>query len=292
MKNVLRPERVITDRVSDMRIEGSRFSEDLGRFHSDRLTLFTTKPQLATPSLTIEEWFEIREDARRKGQRLALILEAHLTTSAPRLRPERTGYPAGWSATISRRALIDSSPVSACVSAAGIRFLVILLPPLAIGISSRSAHQPRSRRPGLDPGGVSTFHTHKTRPGWAALISPETGGAQSRPATITGVHLASASQRRVLHRATTIHPCAAPLDEPSTRVQAIRPSDLPLTRDRWMDHQPFGFPPELRTPRLLATHVGAGTDLSSTSPNQRLRHQPNLQPRRFTSCVRPRVALV
>jgi hypothetical protein len=68
-----------------------------------------------------------------------------------------------------------------------------------------------------------------------------------------------ASQRRVPAPRHNLHRCAAPLDEPSTRVQAIRPSDLPLARRHRMDRQPLRLSPELRTPRSLATHVGAGT---------------------------------
>jgi hypothetical protein len=52
-----------------------------------------------------------------------------------------------------------------------------------------------------------------------------------------------ASQRRVPAPRHNLHHCAAPDDEPSTRVQAIRPSGLPLARDQRMDRQPFGFPP-------------------------------------------------
>ena len=57
------------------------------------------------------------------------VFGAHLTTSAPfRARPSSL-YPAGYSTIISRRALIDTTEVSRCVSAAGVRFLVILCPP-------------------------------------------------------------------------------------------------------------------------------------------------------------------
>jgi hypothetical protein len=75
-----------------------------------------------------------------------------------------------------------------------------------------------------------------------------------------------ASQRRVPAPRHSLHHCAAPLDEPSTRVQAIHPSDLPLARRPWMDHGRLRLSPELRTPRLLAAHVGAGTDQLSTDP--------------------------
>ena len=70
-----------------------------------------------------------------------------------------------------------------------------------------------------------------------------------------------ASQRRVPAPRHNLHHCAAPLDEPSTRVQAIRPSGLPLARGRRMDRQPLRLFLELRTPPLRATHVEAGTDL-------------------------------
>lgn len=50
---------------------------------------------------------------------------------------------------------------------AGVRFLGILFPPrnwasLTVGLPDRL------RRPG--PGGVSTFHMHETRPGWAPPV--------------------------------------------------------------------------------------------------------------------------
>jgi hypothetical protein len=61
-------------------------------------------------------------DARHAGGRH----RDHLDRGAVADQP---AFPAGCSATISRRALISPVTVSRCVSAAGVRFLAILLPP-------------------------------------------------------------------------------------------------------------------------------------------------------------------
>ena len=69
-------------------------------------------------------------------------------------------------------------------SAAGIRFLDLPVPPgnsasLTVGL-------PAPMTPILDPAGVSTFHTHETRPGWAPSLSrgrwcpPSRAGMSSR----------------------------------------------------------------------------------------------------------------
>src|SRR5438876_924511 len=153
--------------------------------------------------------------------------------------------------------------VSCRLSAAGFRFLVILCPP---GRSASLTVSPpaTATTTGPDPGGVSTFRTLKLRPGWAPSIARGQvvlvqTGHDHRPAP-------GASQRRVPLPRHNLHLCAALLDEPSTRVQAIRPSSLPLARRHRMDRQRLRLSPELRTPRLLAAHVGAGTDLLGTGP--------------------------
>jgi hypothetical protein len=118
--------------------------------------------------------------------------------------------------------------VSCCLLAAGFCFLIILCPPrnwalLTVGLPDQ----------GPDPDGVSTFRTLKTRPGRAPSIA-RGRWCSSRPTTSTGLHPAHHNAMS-LNPATTIHLCEAPLDEPSTRVQAIRPSGLPLARGRRMD---------------------------------------------------------
>jgi hypothetical protein len=94
-----------------------------------------------------------------------------------------------------------------------------------------------------------------------------------------------ASVRRVLngmslHPATTIHPCGALLDEASTRgsndfSRPIFPSPDPVG---WNDSV-LGLDPELRTPRLLAAHVGVGTGHRARTSINALRHktQPPIQ---------------
>src|SRR6266566_9407985 len=62
----------------------------------------------------------------------------------------------------------------------------------------------------------------------------------------------------------------------STEVHAIHPSGLPLARDPWMVQGSFGFPPELRTPPLPATHAEGGARPLSTCLRLRTRHQAGL----------------
>jgi hypothetical protein len=92
-----------------------------------------------------------------------------------------------------------------------------------------------------DPDGVSTFRAHKLRPGWAPSIA-RGRWCSSRPTTIIGLRLSHHSDLS-LHPATATHPCGVPLHEPSTRVQAIRPSGLPLACGSRMEREPLGFPP-------------------------------------------------
>jgi hypothetical protein len=63
-----------------------------------------------------------------------------------------------------------------------------------------------------------------------------------RPTTIIGLRLSHHSDLS-LRPATTTHPCGAPHHEPSTRVQAIHPSGLPLACDPRMEQELLGFPP-------------------------------------------------
>ena len=65
-------------------------------------------------------------------------------------------------------------------------------------------------------------------------------------------------------------------NETSTKVHAIHPSGLPLARDPWMVQGSFGFPPELRTPPLPATHAEGGARPLSTCLRLRTRHQAGL----------------
>jgi hypothetical protein len=104
--------------------------------------------------------------------------------------------------------------------------------------SSRSAYRPR--RP--DPGGVTAFRTHEQRPGWAPSI-PRGRRCSSRTER-TAQPAPAALPRLVLQPRSNIPPCEAPLYEASTRVQAIRPSGLPLAYGRPDGTgRRLGFPP-------------------------------------------------
>jgi hypothetical protein len=113
--------------------------------------------------------------------------------------------------------------VSRCLSATGIRFSAILFPPgswalLAVGLPANDRTPtglPRSARTSCDQGG---------RP-----LDPGDNGA----------HPDRGDYRPGARRFAAASPCTPPyfpstgisLNEASTRVQAIRPSDLPLACD-------------------------------------------------------------
>ena len=125
--------------------------------------------------------------------------------------------------------------VSRCVSAAGVRFSVILFPAgswasLTVGLPAKAGPRRGFRvshaRAAIGVGALST-------PGTTVLIL---AGVAHRPAP-------AASQRHVPAPRHSIHRCGAPLDEASTRVQVLHPSDLPLACDPRMEQEPLGFPP-------------------------------------------------
>ena len=101
-------------------------------------------------------------------------------------------------------------------------------------------------------------------------------GRRARPAP-------AASQRQVLTSPPPAIRRRGPLNEASTRVQAIQPSGLPLAWRPRTEREPLGLSPELRAPptksqqrtsrRGQATEHGPGTTRSTS-------HQSNLQ-----SCV-------
>jgi hypothetical protein len=141
-------------------------------------------------------------------------------------------------------------PVSCCVSAAGVCFLVILFPLgswafLAVGSPDRDP----------DPGRVTAFRTHKMRPGRAPSIA-HGRWCSSRQTTITGLHLAYLNAVS-LHRATT--PINSRLRMTSHRrgfKQFARPIFRSPVASGWIASSPAFL--GLRTPRLLAAHAEDG----------------------------------
>ena len=120
---------------------------------------------------------------------------------------------------------------------------------------------------GSDPDGGSTFHTRKLRPGRAPSIAWGRS-CSSRPTTSIGLHPAHHNVAS-LHGATTSTDARLRLTSPQRGVQAICPSGLPLVRRHQMDRQRLWLSPKLRTPRLLAAHVGAGRIIEHGSETQR-----------------------
>ncbi len=177
--------------------------------------------------------------------------------------------------------------VSRCLSAAGLRFPVIL---------SRQGFRPSYDRPtgakAPDHDGVSVFRTREIRPEWAPSLPrdrrcscgpPEVLARRLPPSCGTGP-----APRRCRHLS------GAAVHEASARVHAIRPPGLPLTCDPPDDTgSPWALPPGFAPARTGAWNYAA--DLHSIGPpiceftrnmcdltsHQRLqRHDPGGDPQR------------
>lgn len=180
--------------------------------------------------------------------------QAHLTTSAP-FRVGQSPCPASYAGRPAEGPAMGV-PVSCCLSAAGIGFMVILCPLgswafLTVGLP---VLEPRDRTPtglprcapmrcGRDgcplyPGDCGT-HTV------GAIHHPPCGAFQ-RPVPIPQHYDPSPGLTLTRHHRgfTDVHP-----------------SGLPLTCDHRMERQSLGLNPELHTPPLPAPHVGAGTGM-------------------------------
>ena len=110
--------------------------------------------------------------------------------------------------------------VSRCLSAAGIRFLVILCPP---GRSASLTVSPPATTltARLDPGGVSTFRTHELRPGWVPSLL-RGRWCSPRPEAITGQRPPHHSGLP-LDPATTFHLAGFRLTKHQPRVHTNSP---------------------------------------------------------------------
>jgi hypothetical protein len=94
--------------------------------------------------------------------------------------------------------------------------------------------------------------------GEGALHSPGTGGALSKPATITGLPPAHPSAASLHHATTSITARLRLTSHQRGFMQFARPAFPSPVATGWI-RSALGFP-ELRTPPLRATHVGEGTD--------------------------------
>jgi hypothetical protein len=231
-------------------------------------------PRPVGRGVSFVRWFEVSSSSSSSG--------VHLTTSAR--------FRAGPPGSVSGRLLHDHQQEGADQHGRGF--------PLPFGgrrwllghpVPAQEFRLPHGRPTSLNAGPRRGFHVSHAQDatGVGALYSPGTvvvvqTDHDHRPAP-------GASQRRVPAPRHNLHHCAAPLDEPSTRVQAIRPSGLPSPVASGWIAGPSAF---LRSshPAITRSARRGGDGSSSTDPKSALRHQPNLQPRgwiylmRATSC--------
>ena len=142
--------------------------------------------------------------------------------------------------------------VSCRLSATGFRFSVIRSPPrnwasLTVGLPSN--------RP--DPDGVTTFRTHELRPGWVAP-KPRGQVVLTRLATDPQPAPAAITSGPSLRPATTSHPARLALTRHQQSFTRFTRPVFPSPVAPGWNGRPRASP-ELRTPPLLATHVGVGT---------------------------------
>ena len=195
---------------------------------------------------------------------------ARYPASYPRHRPEGDGHVV---------------VVSCCLSATGVRFSGHPVPTRGVGPSSRSAYRPPASGGGPRRG-FRVPHSRDTT-GLGALSIPGTGGAsltgcRARPAP-------AASQRHVPVPRLTIPSRGATIHKASTKVHAIHPSGLPLTRDLLDGTETLRLSPRASHPAVSSARQGQG-QAASTRRGLHNRHHvgpPNCE---STRTVRHRVA--
>lgn len=188
------------------------------------------------------------------GVVVIVVVGVHLTMSAPFRPDHKDPYPAGYPRR-PRGGRGHRVPVSRCVSAAGVGFLVILFPPrdwafLAVGLPARpetdwtSTGFPCFARTSCDRGGCPLYSgDHGAR--------PDRSRSPASARRITAARPCTPPRRRIYAEL-----CITKHHQGFTRVH---PSDLPLACGSRMQRQRLGLYPELRTPPLRATHVEVGT---------------------------------
>ena len=180
--------------------------------------------------------------------------QAHLTTSAP-FRVGQSPYPASYAGRPAEGPAMGV-PVSCCLSAAGIGFMVILCPLgswafLTVGLP---VLEPRDRTPTGLP------RCAPMRCGRVGCpLYPEDCGTH----TVGGIHQ---PPHAAFQRPVPIPRCYDPspgltLTRHHRGFTDVHPSGLPLVCDHRMERRSLDLNPELHTPPLPAAHVGAGTGI-------------------------------
>jgi hypothetical protein len=149
--------------------------------------------------------------------------------------------------------------VSRCLSATGIRFLVILCPPgiwafLAVGLPALL--------PGPDPDGVATFRAHELRPGWVPSLPRGLRCPHGRQ-VISGRRMPPCSGPSLYPRPATHHRRLL-ITRHHQGFTVVHPSGLPLACGPRVEREPSGLSPGLHTPPLPAAHAGVGTGILGT----------------------------
>jgi hypothetical protein len=175
-------------------------------------------------------------------------------------------------------------PRSWCLSATGVRFLVILShwgsgPPL------RTAYRhPQPQAP--DPNGVSTFHTHEPRPGWAPSIPRGQRCSHDRLA-LPGRRLPHLNGNVPGPRSSIHHP-RRDITRHHRRFTHVRPSGLPQPVALRWSRSPWAFP-EASHPAVTSSARPGGDGHRALARNYTvdISRPPSCE---STRNVRPRVA--
>ena len=208
---------------------------------------------------------------RFQSRRSSFSPQAHLTTSAPfrvraaaRIRPVMRD---------DRRRAGHRVPVSRCLSAAGVRFLVILCPLgswafLAVGLPARVAK-------GRTPTGLSRFARMRCDRVGCPLCPGDCGARH-------GWHRFS-SRRMPLHNGRVPKPRN---HDPPPRLDVTRrhrgftvvhPSGLPLACDPRVERRSLGFSPRASHPAVAGGACRGGDRHVGHLPGLRHRHQSALR---------------
>ncbi len=139
-----------------------------------------------------------------------------------------------------------------------------------IQLSSQLACRRASRRRPPDPDGISTFHTHETRPDRASSLP--------RGRRCSYNHRDVRGRRLPPHNGRPLPPrCYPPTrDVMMTRhrqgFRVIRPLGLPFTCDTRSERAPLGFPLSFAPGRYRPRTSGQG-QVRNTDPQSRPQHQ-------------------
>jgi len=167
--------------------------------------------------------------------------------------------------------LIDLISVSCRLSAAGIRFLVILCPLgswafLAVGLPVLL--------PGPDPNGVATFRAHELRPGWVPSLPRGLRCPHGRQ-VIPGRRMPPCSGPSLYPRPATHHRRLL-ITRHHQGFTVVHPSGLPLACSSRVEREPSGLSPRASNPAVTSGACRGGDRHRGHLPELR-HHQLVLQ---------------